>query len=170
MLPFGEKTLVEHVIAQLRGASVSPGLEIVLIGAPERYGHLGLRAIADHYHNCGPLGGVCTALETTSSDLNLIVACDMPGVTSEFFRELIAVAEAQDVDCVIPETDDGLHPLCAVYHRRVLPIAQQRILNQSFKMQDFVAGLRSNKMPVQRSSVENVNSAVDWLPRPHNFS
>jgi molybdopterin-guanine dinucleotide biosynthesis protein A len=169
-LPFGDTTLLEHVVAQLHATQQNPPLDVTLIGAPERYGHLGLRAVADRYQNCGPLGGVCTALETTSADFNFIVACDMPGVTTEFFRSLIAAAEAPgsylyDADCVIPETADGLHPLCAVYHRRVLPLAQQRILGQSLKMHDFVASLRVVKFPVAAAFVENVNAPVDWQSR-----
>jgi molybdopterin-guanine dinucleotide biosynthesis protein A len=169
-LPFGETTLVEHVVAQLRSVRSAPQLAVTLIGAPERYGHLGLRAVADQYRNCGPLGGVCTALETTFADFNFIVACDMPGVTAEFFRGLIAVAEAaesgwesgNEVDCVIPETADSLHPLCAVYHRRVLRVAQQRIRSQSFKMHDFIASLHVLKFPVEKAIVENINTPVDW--------
>jgi molybdopterin-guanine dinucleotide biosynthesis protein A len=157
-LPFGATTLVEHVVACLRAVTQ----DVTLIGSPERYRHLAAAAIADRYENCGPLGGVCTALETTAADFNVIVACDMPGVNAEFFRSLWAAAEAHDADCLVPETSDGLHPLCAAYHRRVQPIARRCILSKSVKMHDFVASLNSVSWPVAAGFVENVNTPLDW--------
>src|ERR1700691_5640250 len=38
---------------------------------------------------CGPLGGVYTALQTTSADNVLFLACDMPFVTIELVERLI---------------------------------------------------------------------------------
>jgi len=168
VLPLGETTLLEYVVTQLRAVQQNPPLDVTLIGAPERYAQLGPRAVADHYQNCGPLGGVCTALEKTKADFNLIVACDMPGVTTEFFRDLFTVAEIQDADCAIPETSDGLHPLCAVYHRRALPVAQQRILSKSFKMHDFVGSLKVVKLAVEPRLVDNVNTPAEWQLRTEN--
>jgi molybdopterin-guanine dinucleotide biosynthesis protein A len=164
-LPFGGTTLLEHVVAAVRKARQTVPLDVTLIGAPGRYGHLGVPAVEDHYQGCGPLGGVCTALEVTGADLNLIVACDMPGVTAEFCASLLARAELADADCVVPETNDGLHPLCAVYHRRVLPMAKERISRGALKMLEFADSLRAVKVPVASQFVENVNTPQEWTRR-----
>jgi len=174
-LPFHGGTLVEHVAECVRAAAGS----VTLVGAPERYGGLGLAALADHYTDCGPLGGICTALEITSADWNLIVACDMPGVTAEFLGELVEAARKEPVDAVVPEaphpfaagpnataeSGTALHPLCAVYHRRVLPVALRQIRNKSLKMHDFLAALQIAKLPAAAIFVENVNTPLDWASR-----
>jgi molybdenum cofactor guanylyltransferase len=160
-LPFAGATLVEYVAGCVRAAASS----VTLIGAPERYAGLGLPAFADRYPDCGPLGGVCTALETTSADWNLIVACDMPGVTPDFLETLLAAAEAAAADCLIPETSRGLHPLCAVYHRRTAHAAHRQILRKSFKMHDFVACLPAVRFPAPAAQLENVNTPLEWIPR-----
>jgi molybdenum cofactor guanylyltransferase len=164
-LPWGGATLVEHVAACVRAAaSQVTASEVTLVGAPERYAHLGLPAVADRYQDCGPLGGICTALESTRADWNLIVACDMPGVTADFLSGLFEAAEAANVDCLLPESD-GLHPLCAVYHRRVGPVAKRQILSKSFKMHDFVASLQALTLPSPAAFVENINTPQDWTSR-----
>ncbi len=160
-LPLGEGTLVEHVAGCVRAAAGG----VTLIGAPERYVALGFTAVADRYENCGPLGGLCTALEITQADWSLIVACDMPGLTAEFLGELLSAAESFAGDCLIPQSGDRLHPLCAVYHRRVLPVARHQILNKCFKMHDFLASLRIAKVPTAAVLVENVNTPQEWASR-----
>ena len=160
-LPLGGGTLVEHVAACV---GVAAG-RVTLVGAPERYVALGLRAVADRYENCGPLGGVCTALAITQADWNLIVACDMPAVTAGFLGEMLATAETSGADCLVPESAYGLHPLCAVYHRRTLAVARRQILNKCLKMHDFLASLRIRKFPTAEVLVENVNTPQDWASR-----
>jgi len=174
-LPWRGATLVEHVAACVRaatGSSASFG-NVTLVGAPERYArlglttdvHPGLTAVADRYQDCGPLGGICTALEITSADWNLIVACDMPGVTADFLSGLLDAAEAAGVDCLVPESSGGLHPLCAVYHRRAGPAAKRQILSKSFKMHDFVANLQALTFPTAAAFVENINTPREWTSR-----
>jgi len=167
-LPFAGRTLVEYVAACVREAAGN----VTLVGAPERYSDLGFDAMADHYPGCGPLGGICTALEQSTADWNLIVACDMPGVSAAFLKELLRAAEASGADGLVPETATAagsagrqLHPLCAVYHRRVLSRALRQIGIKSFKMHEFLAILPIVRFPVAAPFVQNVNTPLDWAAR-----
>jgi len=88
---------------------------VKLVGARECFG---LPAIEDERPGSGPLGGIVSALAQTTSEWNLIVACDMPGLTRAFLESLQARAEARSVDCVVPRTPSGrVNPLCAAYRR-----------------------------------------------------
>jgi molybdopterin-guanine dinucleotide biosynthesis protein A len=159
LLPFGDGTLAAHIATQIREAAGN----VTLIGPPERYAHLGFPVIPDAIPGCGPLGGLLTALRSTSADWNLIVACDMPHLTAAFLDELFDAAEAADPDCVVAESEGRQHPLCAVYHRRVLPAAEAAIDRKLFKMHDFIASLRTEAWPVLDPAVlRNVNTPADW--------
>ena len=84
LLPIEGSVLVERTAEQVRIAAGS----VTLIGAPERYAHLGLPVVPDLIEDCGPIGGLYTALKIGRADWNLLVACDMPALTAEFLREL----------------------------------------------------------------------------------
>jgi molybdenum cofactor guanylyltransferase len=97
--------------------------EVTVVGPPERYGVLGLRSIADRTFRCGgeteavrtPLSAIATALSITSAPWNLVLACDLPYVTSEWLNWLIARALNSQAQIVMPRTSRGPEPLAAVY-------------------------------------------------------
>lgn len=104
--------MVLHVADSVREAAGSA----TLVGAPERYGSLGLPAIPDLEQGAGPLAGLTAALAHAKARYALVVACDMPAVRPAFLNLLFETAEATGADAVIPLQPDGRRqPLCAVY-------------------------------------------------------
>jgi molybdenum cofactor guanylyltransferase len=162
LLPFDGATLLEQIAARVRAAAGS----VTLIGSPERYAGLGLPVAADLIEGCGPIGGVYTALKISQAPWNLIVACDMPAVTTGFLAGLLEAARDTDAECLAPETGAGRHPLCAVYHRRALMALQCAIDHKSFKMHDLLSSIRTVSWPAADASLlENVNTPVEWGAR-----
>lgn len=162
LLPLNGSTLVEVLAALLKGAAKS----VTLIGPPDRYESLGFPVVADSMEHCGPLGGVYTALSITRADWNLIVACDMPGLTADFIENLLLTAEASEADCVVPEGTRGVEPLCAVYHRRCRIHAASAIADKNLKMHDFVSSLHAVKLPVSDfRPLMNANTPEEWAKR-----
>ena len=47
-----------------------------------------------------------------------------------------------DADAVVPRTDRGYHPLCAVYGRACLPAVERRLAERRLKMLDLLHDLR----------------------------
>jgi molybdopterin-guanine dinucleotide biosynthesis protein A len=143
LLPWHGRTLLEHVAGVVRQAAGS----VTVIGRPDRYQHLGLSCVADRIPGCGPLGGLYTALSLTTADSNLVVACDMPELTPELLERLLAAARDCGADALVPETPDGLQPLCAVYHVRLLAAAAAALHAKSLKMHDFISSLDIVRWP-----------------------
>lgn len=88
---------------------------VTIVGTPEKYEPLRLRAIRDEWTGAGPLGGIAAALRASGSAWNLIVACDLPYLTKEWFEFLIERAEKSKMEAVLPMNDKGAEPLCAMY-------------------------------------------------------
>jgi molybdopterin-guanine dinucleotide biosynthesis protein A len=164
LLPLGNSTLVESVAGRVREAVGNA----TLIGSPERYQDFGFPVVADLVAGCGPLGGIYTALRTTDADWNLVVACDMPAVTSGLLRELLDAAERLGGDAVVPETPDGeIEPLCAVYHLRALPAVESAIHHKLLKMHDLVATIGAARWPVSDPSLfRNINTPQQFAELP----
>ena len=161
----GGRTLLEQIANCVRDAAGS----VVIIGPPERYAFTGFPVIADIVEAKGPLGGICTALRHTNADWNLIVACDMPRIDSELLKRLLDAAEASGKDCLVPSTrigaSAGLEPLCAVYHARVLPAAEDAIHRGRLAMHDFVRSIDAREWLVEDlASFQNVNTPEQYAP------
>lgn len=128
LLELAGRPLVLHMVEKLRPL-VS---EVALVGAPERYAHLGLPVLADCEVGRGPVAGIVTALRAARFDWNLIVACDLPFLDPALLELALSEAEAArgNCDAVVPQSEagpKGWQPLAAAYHRRCLP-AFERVL------------------------------------------
>ncbi len=167
LLPVDGSVLVERIAGRVRAAAGN----VALIGGAKRYRHLGFPVHDDLIEDCGPIGGVLTALTVSNADWNLVVACDMPGVTVEFLTALFEAADSRsDCDCVVADSQTGtvhrLHPLCAVYHRRCRAAVEQAVARKSLKMHDLLDILRTLRWPVPDPLlVENVNTPLEWSAR-----
>jgi molybdenum cofactor guanylyltransferase len=73
-----------------------------------------LPSVADVYPKWGALGGIHAALTACEREWAIVVACDLPFVTSELFSYLAALR--MDHDAVVPiQEDDRPQPLAALY-------------------------------------------------------
>jgi molybdopterin-guanine dinucleotide biosynthesis protein A len=159
LLPYGGATLIQHIAAQV----VAAAGQVALVGPPERYGFLGFPVIADSVPDFGPVAGIHAALQAPNSTWNLIVACDMPGVTAEFLRGMLDAAEQCGPGCLVPRGPSGrLQPLCAVYHRTCFAGIDQAIHANIRKVRDAIAGLRVHEWPVADDGwFRNLNTPED---------
>jgi molybdenum cofactor guanylyltransferase len=146
---------------------------VVLVGNPQLAPLIGYPAIPDRYPGQGPLGGILTALEHTTADWNLVVACDMPGLSAEFLAGLIDAASRSHADALLPLGPAGrLEPLCALYHRRAFPALAPAFANGTRKILAALedTGITLCPLLVPDAGVfQNVNTPEDWAPwAPHH--
>ena len=112
--------IADRVLAALRGASAT---QLVIANDPGAAQWFpGERIVADETPGLGPLGGLMTALHAAAGAPILVVAWDMPFVTTELLCELRRRGEA-GARAVVPVhgTDGWAEPLCAWYPPSALP-------------------------------------------------
>lgn len=80
--------------------------------------------VEDVFRECGPLGGIHAALRASLSELNLMLAVDVPFVSPELLRFLTARARESRARVTLPRLGEGWQPLCAVYRREFADVAE----------------------------------------------
>ena len=79
--------LWQHQLATLRATQPA---ELFISGKRDGpYADCGVEILADEFPDCGPLGGIATALRRCQSERLLVLAVDMPAMTAEFLRILL---------------------------------------------------------------------------------
>jgi molybdenum cofactor guanylyltransferase len=113
-----------------------------VVGSPQVYEPLGLRAITDDFPGAGPLGGIATALRAADQEWNLIVACDLPYLTPSWLEYLAGRALALAGDVVLPMSAGGAEPLCAMYQKRCEEKIRAALSRGTRKVTDGLANFR----------------------------
>jgi molybdopterin-guanine dinucleotide biosynthesis protein A len=114
-LPIAGVPVLDRQLAALRRLTS----RIVIVGGPpDRYDRVGIPVVPDLLPDIGPLGGLYTALRGASERI-IVLACDLPFVTTPFLECLLRTG--RDADATVPRTADGLHPLCASYAADAAP-------------------------------------------------
>jgi molybdopterin-guanine dinucleotide biosynthesis protein A len=146
----GGRTIRERQLEALR--AVTPDVRVI---------------VEDPVPGCGPLGGLHTALSETAADATIVVACDMPYLSAPLLRHMCGLAA--EADAVVPQTERGYHPLCAVYTRACLAPIARRLEAKRLKMTDLFDDVRVrvvtadelNAFGDPRRLLANVNSPAD---------
>jgi molybdopterin-guanine dinucleotide biosynthesis protein A len=155
LLSLGEQPIVQVLAMRLHELTNQ-----VLLSAndPSAYAFLGLRTIPDIYPSRGPLAGLHAAMLHTLRPLVLVLACDLPCVSTTLLRHMIECSAGFDI--VIPVTSDGcLHPVCAVYRRTCQQSAEH---NLSVGENRMLSLLEDPRLRTRRlSSLEGAFSDAD---------
>src|SRR5271166_2020110 len=129
LLSLGDRNLLQRAVNT--AAAVSG--KAYIVGSKQLYGAFG-EVIEDIHTGCGPLGGIHAALTSTDTDLNLILSVDMPGMTADFLRWLLAKSAAKSELIAVPDVAGGLQPLCAIYRQAVAGAAEQALRQGEYKV------------------------------------
>jgi molybdenum cofactor guanylyltransferase len=111
-LRLGEQTLLARALA-LAGAVAE---DVRIVGERQKFLQFG-RVVEDRYPGHGPLAGIHAALEQSATDLNLVLAVDLPFLEPAFLVYLCSQASQTGAVVTLPQAAGGWQPLCAVYRR-----------------------------------------------------
>ena len=83
------------------------------------------KIVTDQIEGKGPLMAIFTALQSISNSHCLILACDLPLITERILIEM--GKKIGSYDAVVPLTDNGFEPLCAIYAQSCSSTIESRI-------------------------------------------
>ncbi len=142
-LDFRGQTLLDRALAVM---STVCG-RVTIVGDPAKFAQYRSSewepVVGDIFPGCGPLAGIHAALVHSRADFNLMLAVDMPFVSSELLAFLFATTQDEDNDAIItvPRTRGGFQPLCAIYRRDFSLAAEQALRAGKYKVDAAFSGV-----------------------------
>ena len=95
-----------------------------------------VRVLPDEIENAGPLGGISACLNELESDLLVVLAVDLACMDASYLGKL--VQHCTPTRGAVPQKGDDFEPLAAVYPALLLTLADDRLQQGRYTMQDFV--------------------------------
>jgi len=164
-LELGGRTLLARTL-ELASSLAS---KIKIVGEPTKFAHFG-SVVQDVYHERGPLGGIQAALVSTTTELNLMLAVDLPFLRPEFLRYLTSCARQSAAVVTVPRALGGLQPLCGVYRGGFLEPAERSLRAGKNKIDALFAEVDTRVIDENElrnagfgdEMFRNVNTPDDW--------
>lgn len=113
LLPWRGERLVDRQLRLL--GSLRPERLMLSVRSGADYGRPEIETVPDLQRDRGPLGGLEALLERSPATHLLVIAVDMPMLSVDFLRAL--VARCAPGRGVVPRHGGGLEPLAAIYPR-----------------------------------------------------
>lgn len=143
------RPLIVHAFDRARRVGAA---EILISGrADAGYERLGCPVLLDRVPGLGPLSGIEQGLEVCRSPLLLVIAVDLPRLSSGLLQRLLD--QCDDDTGVVPGVKERIEPLVAVYPKRCHPVAVRLLAEGRLAVRDFalacvrVAAVRRVEVP-----------------------
>ena len=164
-LEIGGETLLARAIRTLEAVAS----DVRIVGSADKFG--GDRPVVeDIYRGCGPLGGIHAALSTSPTEMNLMLAVDLPFIDAQFLNFMIGRARACDAIVTVPRSGGRFQPLCAVYRKSFAVVAEEALRVGQNKIDSLFPSITT--LVVEQSELEaegfspeifrNLNTSADW--------
>jgi molybdopterin-guanine dinucleotide biosynthesis protein A len=164
MLVLDGMRIIDRQLTELRKVA-----DPIFIVAPDPapFASLGLVVVPDVIPDCGALGGIYTAIIRSPRRRTLVVAGDLPFLSSALLERLV---RGTDADLVVPRGPRGYEPLCAVYSSDCAEPIRRRLENGALKAAVLPEGVRVEEIGPEMLAADdpdgllfvNVNTPHDY--------
>jgi molybdopterin-guanine dinucleotide biosynthesis protein A len=177
-LPFGQVTILQRIIAELRLVFD----DVIVVSAPalaEAFdpnelvsGTTGVRLIRDEVEYAGPAVALARGLVVARNEISFVCSCDLPLLRAEVAQALCDWLREMPASCaaVIPEISGRLQPLAAAYRSTCGPIiaaiaadGESRLTAITMRLNTRQAGeAELRRLDPELLSFLNVNTPEDY--------
>ena len=134
----GGRRIIDRVLDTLKPIT---NFQTVVVDRCERIEELNIGTqinyVVDSYNNSGSLGGLYSGLEQSTTPWSLLVACDMPFLSSRLFEFMVTKISNRNLDVVIPRFEGRLQTTHALYKKSCLEHIEARLKDGLLKMDGY---------------------------------
>ncbi len=138
--------LVDEVLLSTGAGSITPDL-------PEG------RPVPDAYVDAGPLSGILACLKVSSNPWLLVIACDLPLITTQTLERLILHCRSPRQVVLCRTEQSQAQPLCACYNVSLIDALDAALGEGCYGVQRFVETLEHVvRIDVTTEEMVNINT------------
>ena len=159
LMPLQGKPLVQHVLERL--ATQTGQLLINCNRNQERYARFGYPLLADTMEGgLGPLAGLLTALENSSSEFVLSVPCDTPYLPHDLVTRMLTTLQQEDAQACTVSDGERLHPVIMLVRRNATAALRNYLEAGHRKVHDWFYSVAhcSSDFSDQAQAFVNINT------------
>jgi molybdopterin-guanine dinucleotide biosynthesis protein A len=136
--------------------------EVMVIANTKDYTALNVPVYPDLIENCGPVGGIYTAMRKVKTPYLLILSCDIPLLKRAVLEHLIE--ESIPCDANILTTKERWQSLTAIYNSRTMPIFKKALDTKKLKLRSLLPLMDLHKIACPANLIpclNNINTPSD---------
>ena len=133
MMMLNGKSLIEYSIDALK-----PLCHNVVISSNNFiYDFTGCEVWPDELPDKAPMVGIYSCLKRSKTDINIILSCDMPLISTSMLEYLLANSVNHDITVPI-HGDSFIEPLCGIYKQSSIAILKKFIDKGNFRLNECI--------------------------------
>lgn len=123
--------------------------------------------ITDLIKNCGPLGGIYSALSATKKRAVFFTACDMPNLNKPLIKRLVKYFESSNFDALLPRINSSVEYLHGIYRKELKDRLKVFLAKgKDYSVRGFLATVKAGYLdlkdtPLNRRIFSNLNTPQD---------
>ena len=114
---------------------------IIVTNTPQAYLEFDVVLATDIFSTRSSLTGIHAGLFYASLPYAFVAACDAPFINPSLIRLLMRQLD-QKADIIVPQTANGIEPMCAIYSRKCLKPIESQLKDQRYKIDAFYRHMR----------------------------
>jgi molybdopterin-guanine dinucleotide biosynthesis protein A len=165
LIKLKDKALIEYAIDALKPLCS----KVVISSNNFIYDFTGCEVWPDELPDRAPMIGIYSCLKRSETDVNIVLSCDMPLMSTAMLEYLLENSVNHDITVPMHE-DNFIEPLCGIYKRSSIGILEKYINRRNFRLNECIqAG--SHQLVLTNSILSfytpelfsNVNSPEDFM-------
>ena len=163
LMEFNNDTMIGRILKQFKGSCE------VFVSAAQKglYEEDGLTVVYDDHRDIGPIEGIRKVLLASNEEYVFVCAADMPFINRDI-ADYIAEFISSDYDCYVVTDGERIHPLCAIYSKKVLPVIEELISRGRYRLTDILNAVRTRQISLKYTSFDtkilrNINTKDEFL-------
>lgn len=124
--------------------------QVFVVTSRDRLEHYrGYSVIPDEVSDQGPFMGLCSGLAASPTEINIVVACDIPLIEPRLLANMLARSEENDIVIASLPASRGDQPLLGVYKKSVLPAARELLAAGHRRVAELFASRRTERVAAE---------------------